>query len=145
MLLELELDWILSGDKEAGEAIQHIARCEQQQDSDVQQFINAGLDRAIAIIPQCIRDDARYLLFIWNSKEACLDIVTSDDNKKVDAAESVHISFNQWQQLTTSSKEEQADNLHFWIRDYLTTSSEFLHFSLIALFSSSDRNDTKLL
>jgi len=140
-----DLNWTLTGNRELGEALVHYTECAQQQHEELASAINAGMDRAIAIIGQSIRDDARYLLCMWDSANGTLDIVTTDDDKQIDAPESVRMQFTAWAATADADRTEQEDSLHFWIRDYLTTSAEFLHFSLIALFSSDQRQHTRLL
>jgi hypothetical protein len=144
-----DIDWILRGDKSTGENLQHFTQCDEQHEKEIQEHLNLVLDRAIGIIPQSIHDDARYLLFVWNSDSATLDIVSTDDQKTHDASENVQLRIEPWSQSTEPSteqaKQEQTDNIHYWIKNYLTTSSEFLHFSLIAMFSLGDRAKTQLL
>lgn len=140
-----DLNWTLTGDRQQDQALIHHAQCAEQEPEALSQAINAGMDRAIAIIGQSIRDDARYLLCMWDSENSTLDIITTDDDKQIDAPESVRLQFTQWNTADDADRLEQERNLHFWIRDYLTTSSEFLHFSLIALFSSDQRHHTRLL
>lgn len=140
-----DINWSLRGDKATGEDIQHFAQCDETSETDIQEFLNLVLDRAIGIIPQSIHDDARYLLFTWNSKSSTLDIVSTDDHKTHDASENVQLRIEHWLQTNEQSSAEYTDNIHYWIKDYLTTSSEFLHFSLIAMFSLGDRAKTQLL
>jgi len=140
-----DLNWTLTGNREQGEALIHYAECAQQQHDELTGAVNAGMDRAIAIIAQSIRDDARYLLCMWDGASGTLDIVTTDDNKQLDAPESVRLQFTHWGTNADIDRSEQEHDLHFWIHDYLTTSGEFLHFSLIALFSSDQRQHTRLL
>jgi hypothetical protein len=145
-----EINWTLRGDKNAGEVVQHFTQCDEKHEEAIHQHLNLVLDRAIGIIPQSIHDDARYLLFTWNSDSATLDIVSTNDDKTHDASENVQLHIEQWQQttgqsLTEQSLTEQTDNIHFWIKDYLTTCSEFLHFSLVAMLSLGDRAKTQLL
>lgn len=140
-----DINWSLRGDKATGEDIQHFAQCDETSETDIQEFLNLVLDRAIGIIPQSIHDDARYLLFTWNSNSSTLDIVSTDDHKTHDASENVQLRIEHWLQTNEQSSAEYTDNIHYWIKDYLTTSSEFLHFSLIAMFSLGDRAKTQLL
>lgn len=140
-----DINWILRGDKTTGEDIQHFAQCDENHEKEIQEYLNLVLDRAIGIIPQSIHDDARYLLFTWKSDSSTLDIVSTDDHKTHDASENVQLRIEHWLQSTEQSMAEQTDSIHYWIKDYLTTSSEFLHFSLIAMLSLGDRAKTQLL
>ncbi len=140
-----DIDWTLTGDKAAGDHLTHFSECHEVNENEINEYLNLVLDRAIGIIAQSIHDDARYLLFTWNSETSTLDIVSTDDQKSHDASESVKLRIQHWQESPKLTAEEQTENIHYWIKDYLTTSSEFLHFSLIAMFSCGDRAKTQLL
>ncbi len=140
-----EINWRLSGNAANGDTIKHCARCDQQQHKKIQAFINAAIDRSIGIIPQSMHDDARYLLFNWHSADALLTIVTTDDHKQHDATECVQLCIQPWQQQSGDFTAQHSDDIHFWIRDYLTTCPEFLHYALIAVFCTGDRLQSRLL
>lgn len=136
------INWSLVPDGINKDQLYHCASCDGPQDKQVQQFINSVIDRAIAIIPQSMNDNARYLLFSWNQQDACLEVVTTDDNKVQDSLESIKTHIAQWHAATGC---DQSETMHYWIRDYLTTCPEFLHYSLIAIFCEGDRSKTRLL
>jgi hypothetical protein len=138
------INWSCSDNNAAGDEKIHFAECTDQLDVDIQHFINGAIDQAIGIIPQSIRDDARYLLFTWDDAAAELTIVSTDDDKVNDAKECVRVCIHHWCQQDGASA-EQVENVHFWIRDYLTTCPEFLHYSLIAVFTCGDRASARLL
>jgi hypothetical protein len=139
------INWQTHGDTSADTPLIHYAQCHDPQDAAVQSFINSAIDRAIAIIPQSMHENARYLLFNWDGNKACLTAVTTDDNKSHDAPESIQLDIPAWQVSAGSVSTEQSDTLHYWIRDYLTTCAEFLHYSLIAVYCEGDRSNTRLL
>jgi hypothetical protein len=139
------IHWQTRGDTTVDLPLIHYAQCNDPQDTVVQSFINDTIDRAIAIIPQSMHENARYLLFSWDSDKACLKVVTTDDDKSHDAPESIQLDIPAWQASTGSVGTEQSETLHYWIRDYLTTCAEFLHYSLIAVYCEGDRSNTRLL
>jgi hypothetical protein len=142
MTMTQVINWQTDGEKSTDAPLIHYAQCNDPGDAAVQSFINSAIDRAIAIIPQSMQDNARYLLFNWDSDKACLKVVTTDDDKSHDAPESIQLDIPAWQVAAGS---EQSDKLHYWIRDYLTTCAEFLHYSLIAVYCEGDRKRTRLL
>jgi hypothetical protein len=145
MTMTQVINWQTDGEKSTDALLIHYAQCNDPGDAAVQLFINSAIDRAIAIIPQSMQDNARYLLFNWDSNKACLKVVTTDDDKSHDAPESIQLDIPAWQVSAGSVCSEQSDTLHYWIRDYLTTCAEFLHYSLIAVYCEGDRKRTRLL
>jgi hypothetical protein len=139
------IHWQTRGDTTVDSPLIHYAQCNDPQDTVVQSFINDSIDRAIAIIPQSMHEDARYLLFNWDPYTASLTAVTTDDDKSRDAPESIQLDISAWLASTDSVTAVQTETLHFWIRDYLTTCAEFLHYSLIAVYCEGDRSKTRLL
>lgn len=139
------INWQALGDTSTDTPLIHYVQCDDPQDTVVQSFINSAIDRSIAIIPQSMHDDARYLLFNWDPYKASLTAVTTDDAKSHDAPESIQLDIPAWQVSTSSEAPRQTEKLHYWIRDYLTTCAEFLHYSLIAVYCEGDRSKTRLL
>ena len=136
-------DWILQCPTEQTKI--HFAK--YSGDSEyraIQRFVDHTVERAIAIIPQSLRQDGRYLLFDWNARSATLSIVTTDDSKSNDSPEAVEVVITPWQQQGGANTEQSAD-LQYWLHDYLTTASAFLQFSLIAVYCEGDRQRTQLL
>jgi hypothetical protein len=145
MTMTQVISWQTHGEKSSDAPLIHYAQCNDPEDAVVQSFINSAIERAIAIIPQSMHENARYLLFNWDSNKSCLNVVTTDDDKSHDAPESIQLDIPAWQSSTGSVTGEQSDTLHYWIRDYLTTCAEFLHYSLIAVYCEGDRSNTRLL
>jgi hypothetical protein len=139
------INWQTDGEKSTAAPLIHYAQCNDPGDVAVQSFIDSAIDRAIAIIPQSMHENARYLLFNWDSNKACLKVVTTDDDKSHDAPESIQLDIPAWEVGDGSIGSEQSEKLHYWIRDYLTTCAEFLHYSLIAVYCEGDRSNTRLL
>ncbi len=139
------IDWKTCGEAIDGSLLTHCAICSDHQNSVVQSFINSAIDRAIAIIPQSMHEDARYLLFNWSADTGTLTAVTTDDEKSHDASESIQLSIKDWQPSPGTLPADQSETLHYWIRDYLTTCADFLHYSLIAVYCEGDRNKSRLL
>lgn len=117
----------------------HLCEFKGESDRDVQLAINASIDKACDLLEQNIQDDSRYLLFEWNPKTSTLAIVVTDDGKERDSRDVVQCHF------VANDIALNPDDIQFWIRDYLTTCTQFLHYSLIAAFHCDSRADCTLL
>lgn len=102
--------------------------------------IDNSLQKAISLLSENIQDDSLYFLVEWTNNRN-FTIVVSDDTKQKIAPNIVCCK------LPIPSEKEAYFNekIRFWARDYLTTSNDFIHFSLVAVFSFGDRNKTELL
>ena len=160
----MNLNWAMSKRQNPAETalgdnieyVVHECRYEGNSDRDAQQAINACVDKACALLEQNIREDSRYLLFEWDVENSTLTIVVTDDSKQSDSRDIVKCHFSaidqrlnpadadphsEWQ----SDLSEFADDIQFWIRDYLTTCTQFLNYSLIAAFHRESRANCTLL
>ncbi|WP_428818351.1 hypothetical protein [Microbulbifer sp. MCCC 1A16149] len=117
----------------------HHGSCEGSSEHEVQKAVEACIDKACDLLEQNIQDDSRYLLFEWNPKTSTLAIVVTDDGKERDSRDVVQCHF------VANDIALNPDDIQFWIRDYLTTCTQFLHYSLIAAFHCDSRADCTLL
>lgn len=125
-------------------------------DSEVQLAINACTDKACELLEKNIREDSRYLLFGWDLSSSTLTIVVTDDGKEQDSQGIVKCQFAGIDQKFNSNEataesdrgaraRELADDVQYWIKDYLTTCAPFLRYSLIAAFHRGSRANCTLL
>ena len=89
-----------------------------------------------------IDDDALYCLFEWEEPKSKLTIVVTDHSKTNDGKNIVNIQFNG---MTQAKIEEPAETIKFWLRDHLTTSADFMKFSLVAGFTRNARSTVELM
>ena len=160
----MELSWAINNGKDpfaaaVGDHTQytvHFSEFNGTSDNEVQQAINACVDRACELLEKNIRDDSRYLLFEWDVVYSILTIVVTDDAKEADSQYVVKCQFaaidkkltpenaqpdSEWE----SRVSEFAEDVQFWIKDYLTTCAPFLCYSLIAAFHRESRANCVLL
>lgn len=121
-----------------------------------------GIDRAVSLLQENIGDDSRYLLFEWQQAKSCLNAVVTDDAKSADSPHKVVLEMPYWSSIadgildsdgpieTDGKQAEQlaevfAQTLREWIHNYLTTSTGFMNYSLIAIFHADSRKKTVLL
>lgn len=127
------------------EGVVYSYRCEYSEDKDIRQVINQTIDKAVSLFPNNVWDQSRYVIFEWDKENKRLGIVVSDDDKTTDSPDSVHCEITAYQTAADQDPQSQADNIQYWIRDHLTTCTEFFRYSLIAVFHSHSRDKTSLL
>ena len=118
-------------------------RCEHSDDKAIRQVINQCVDKMVSLFPSNVRDPSRYVIFEWDKAQKLLNIVITDDDKTTESPDSVQCEIASYHHLP--DPDQQADNIQYWIRDHLTTCSEFFSYSLIAVFHSQSREKTSLL
>ncbi|WP_226662113.1 hypothetical protein [Microbulbifer aggregans] len=151
----MTLAWIENKSAETEQVI-HSSTFEGTSDHDVQQAIDACIEKACTLLHQNIQDDSRFLLFEWDTTNAILTIVVTDDSKQQDSRDVVKCHFTLLDQKTITESasqdktqqprvDELAENILYWIKDYLTTCAPFLRYSLIAAFHQGSRATCTLL
>lgn len=122
--------------------IVHTTTCTDSDEKGVQVALNASADYAFALLDENIGSDAMYCLFIWNDAEKSLTVAVTDETKTKDGKHLVTVNcvgFN------GDLSEDRADTVKYWITDHLTTSLEFLKYSLIAGFVRGERDCVELM
>jgi hypothetical protein len=132
----MNIDW---QEKQAGHTVVYSTSYGGHEEKQAQQLVDKVMDKAIEILPLNIRDDSRYFLVQWCKDDGCLSIVVTDETKQCDSRWRVEC------RLSDVIDSDDPNQLRFWVRDYLTTSSAFIHFSLVAVFCTTDRQHTQLL
>lgn len=128
----------------------------ESDDNVIKAAIEASVDKSISLFSHSIRDNSCFIIFEWNPALSTLIIAVTDDRKEHNSPEVVKCHFsglNDKMRLTQEVSETEwrknvdsySEDLKIMIRDYLTTCSAFMRFSLIAAFHSEDRSDSVLL
>ncbi|WP_299593240.1 hypothetical protein [uncultured Microbulbifer sp.] len=143
----MKLNWEIS--KESGptdaaegkdrEQIIHRSMINCASEQEVQSAIDASIAKACELLERSVQDDSRYLLFGWAADTSTLTVVVTDDDKVRDSEDVVLCRF------VTNDLQLDTEDIQFWIKDYLTTCSEFLRYSLIAAFHQNTRATCTLL
>lgn len=133
-----------------------LAECAQTADGDVYMALEQALEKAVMLLADNVVDDSRYFLFEWDAIESALTVVVTDDQKKADSPKVVKLllsglvktldsiqddAVSEW----AATAEECSDNIKYFVRDYLTTSSGFHRYSLIAIFHNESRDRAEML
>ncbi|WP_269620313.1 hypothetical protein [Zhongshania sp. BJYM1] len=128
----------------------YVAASLAKAESDFDPLIVACVDKAVSQLADNINDESRYLIFEFGDGDI-LKIVVSDDSKTQDSAHSVVCDMSAMRQCLAESthwkfKDESfAEIVKHGIRDYLTTCSGFMRYSLVAIFCETDRTKTELI
>ena len=120
---------------------QYSASFSDASEESMASVIDQTMEKAIALLPASAQDESRYLLLVWHSDNKLLKIVVTDDDKKHDSAEQIHLAFTG----QIDDQESFVADLKFYSKDYLTTCGEFLNYSLIAAFCIDTRDKAQLL
>lgn len=116
--------------------------CEQTSESAIKIGVLEAADYALSMLGDSIDDDSLYCLFEWEEGQSRLTILVTDHSKTSDGKNVVSIQLSG---IDQASIEEQAETIKFWLRDHLTTSADFMKFSLVAGFTRNARNTVELM
>ena len=141
---------------EDSEHIIHSASLVHTEASELKAAIINTINKAVELLPCNMEDTSRYFLFEWDTKTCCLTVVITDDNKEIDSRHIVQCNMSglnrRMEELLSNSKEtlknsisELTQEIKESIHNYLTTSAGFMRYSLIAVFHSDSRENTKLI
>lgn len=143
----------------AGGDVEYVVNFSDCMDGSEAVVFNAftqSIEKAIGFLSENVKDESMYFLFEWDVTYSMLTVVVTDDLKKNDSPYVVKCSMSGLEREMTSLKDRSEDewklktaecssNIQYHIRDFLTTSSEFCQYSLIAIFHDSSREKSELL
>lgn len=140
----------------ASEHVSHYSECTEISEDNIKAAIALCVEKAVSLLEVNAKDESMYLMFEWNTTDSELTIVVTDQTKQRDSDNIVQCHFSalnktmsldnfQSEEEWKSTVNEYAEDVEFWIRDYLTTCTSFLNYSLIAAFHCGNRNASKLL
>ncbi|MCA0892448.1 hypothetical protein [Microbulbifer agarilyticus] len=110
-----------------------------------------ALDYALSFLNRNVKDESRFFLVGWDTATSTLMFSVTDDVKQLDSPVVVRCHFDGLcRKLASDSQRESAieaykENVRFWCKEHLSTSSAFTQYSLIALFVDEDRMRAGLL
>ncbi|MEE2869048.1 MAG: hypothetical protein VYE17_00835 [Pseudomonadota bacterium] len=133
----MTLEWNEQAQQEG--TVLYTLSCAGNDEDAIKAGVEAALEKAVSLLDRNVRDDSRYLLCEWDADAARLQVVVSDDSKTRDAPEAVECRFEPFDAALDVAL------LQFLIRDYLTTCTAFLGWSLLAAFHEGDRQRSRLL
>ncbi|CAA0102960.1 Uncharacterised protein [BD1-7 clade bacterium] len=116
----------------------HLASINDGEEKATQASVDQATAKAVELLPDSLFDDAMFMLFEWNSDKHQLDINITDAGKKQNADIIVRV-------ILDGTYVPGVELLKYWLKDYLSSSTGFLHYSLIAAFTDADRQSVQML
>lgn len=135
----MSLEWKV--DNKSSTQVTHFSVCEDSHELAVKQAIEESVEKAISLLANNIRDDSLYFLIEWHSDTSTVNITVTDDSKTKASAETVSCQCR----IDDGNSSAYALAVQDWIKDYLTTSSSFIRFSLVAVFRLGSQGQSILL
>ena len=127
----------------------HQTVCNEPNEAAIKEVVDGSIERAIDCLHENIQDDSLYFLVEWNDAESSLTIIVTDDSKQKESPHKIVSDFSNvmGQVMSGAMKDINVDieKIQYWVRDFLTTSTGFIRFSLVAIFSRGDRSNTILM
>lgn len=116
-------------------------------DAEIKSALAECIEKAASMLSMNIVDESLYFLFEWDAAQSVLSIVVTDDQKKHDSVYSVRCQFSALSTIESDQCDGDSliEKLQYWIKNYLTTCSAFMNFSLVAAFTSESRSDSMML
>lgn len=117
------------------EGVIHTSGYDGLDEAGIKSTLGECVEKAIGLLDENINDESLYLMFEWCPLSFFLTIVVTDSSKVKDSKNVVKCAFPKL----------ETENVQFFIRDYFTTCSSFMNCSLVAVFHSDKRSESRLL
>lgn len=142
------MEWTTETNTENTQTV-YYSHCKNNDDAAIKNAVNQTIEKAISYLYDNIQDDSLYFLVEWDNDKQALTVVVTDDSKQKESQHKVHCDFSE-KGASTSSDEDTSSpidvsSIQYWARDLLTTDTQYIRFSLVAIFSQGDRQKTQLL
>lgn len=162
-LMSKQLIWKTNNiqiEKSVNEKVKHILYSTSSNISLSQRFepiVTECIDQATSLLEKNLTDSSRYFMFEWHYSRQELTILVTDDNKTKDSTYLVKCQFTNSAQKKTvpnqyigdgcsqSIEEDLSLRMRECIHNYMTTCSEFMQYSLIAVYHDGDREKARLV
>ncbi|MCA0900517.1 hypothetical protein [Microbulbifer agarilyticus] len=124
---------------------------EADQDDSVNTHVIEALDYALSYLDRNVKDESRFFLVGWDATSSTLMFAVTDDAKQLDSPVVVRCHFAGFSKKLASDSQRESvveaykENVRFWCKEHLSTSSAFTQYSLIALFVDEGRARAGLL
>lgn len=132
----------------------HDATSDASTEHALKLAISECVEKSAQLMHLNIVDESQLMMYGWDPIQATLTVVMTDISKQHDSVHTCRCVFPslsqqlaEAEQASSSSQAREActQNVALWIKDYLTTCSTFMNFSLVALFHTGDRQASSLL
>ena len=127
----------------------HHAESPASEDEAVKNDMEEALEKAMALLNANVKNESRYFLVEWDRVNAVLRLAVTNDRKAQDAVDVVTCRFTAlYQRLQMegeSAAEACSDKINFYAKDYLSTCTGFMDYSLVAMYTDGARNEARML
>ncbi len=125
--------------------VQHKTVSAANTQESIKVAVLACADYAFSMFDDNVKDESMYCLFDWDFSQQLLTISITDPSKTVLAKHLVQLKLESYAAYLTD-KEDQQEQIQLWLHNHLTTSAEFLQFSLVAaMIAGGDISNSVLL
>jgi hypothetical protein len=102
-------------------------------------------DHAFSLFDDNVKNESMYCLFDWNYGQQTLTISVTEPSKVVSSKHIVQLKLEKFDDYL-NDKEDQQEQIQLWLHNHLTTSAEFLQYSLVAsMMADGDLSRSVLL
>lgn len=102
-------------------------------------------DHAFSLFDDNVKNESMYCLFDWNYGQQTLTISVTEPSKIVSSKHIVQLKLEKFDDYL-NDKEDQQEQIQLWLHNHLTTSAEFLQYSLVAsMMADGDLSRSVLL
>ncbi|GAA0787005.1 hypothetical protein [Marinobacterium sediminicola] len=153
----MSLNWELSegkhpfvvGRKGAEACRFHCAESVAVEDNAVKDDLEETLAQAITFLNANVKNESLFFMVEWDAASSTLTLSVTDAQKEQDAADVVTCRFAELQQQLEAEGEAALDvvssKIAFWAKDFLSTCTPFMNYSLVAVYTDGDRDKAGLL
>ncbi|MBV0934713.1 hypothetical protein [Marinobacterium weihaiense] len=117
----------------------HYAESQAVDDAALKQDVEACLALSMSQLNANVKNESLFYMVEWQPETAVLRLSVTDGQKANDARDVVCCRF------VAVGGQDLSDRMSFWAKDYLSTCTGFMDFSLVALFTDSTRARTQIL
>jgi frataxin-like iron-binding protein CyaY len=127
-----------------GKVLHKAISAANTQDS-IKVAVLACADQAFSLFDDNVKDESMYCLFDWDFSQQVLTISITDPSKTRSAKHTVQLTLENYAAYLVD-KEDQQEQMQLWLHNHLTTSAEFLQYSLVAaIIADGNASDSVLL
>lgn len=123
----------------------HKAGSAQNTQDSIKRVVLECATHAISLFDENVKNESMYCLFDWDYSKQTLTINVTDPSKQILAKHTVQLTLENYDGYLVD-KEEQLEQMQLWLHNFLTTSAEFLQYSLVAaMVADGDTSQSVLL
>ena len=127
----------------------HFAESMAVDDRAVKDDLEEAMEQAIVLLDANVKNESRYFMVEWDLLHSILRLAVTNDARSEDAEDVVALKFSALNEQLQTEGEAEIDScsekVQFWAKDFLSTCTGFMDYSLVAVFTDSTRDKVKML